>query len=154
MVLSGPGFVVFSQVPARADSLVAEVREALESYGLAPAPVSVHLRAAYSHAIPGGQSARCSDNLALAMHPSGSAQKFRNSWVSARETRKSVSSYGICNSPLLSFLSMTEALGSGKPGISRTTWKVTQLDQLLTQAGRFINQGSTLPRSIYFVAEQ
>jgi hypothetical protein len=91
MVLSGPGFVVFSQVPARADSLVAEVREALESYGLAPAPVSVHLRAAYSHAIPGGQSARCSDNLALAMHPSGSAQKFRNSWVSARETRKSVS---------------------------------------------------------------
>lgn len=53
-----PGFVVFSQVPARADSLLAEVREALESYGLTAAPVCVHLRAAYSHAIPGGQSAQ------------------------------------------------------------------------------------------------
>ena len=53
-----PGFVVLSQVPARADSLLAEVREALGNYGLTPAPVSVHLRAAYSHAIPGGQSAQ------------------------------------------------------------------------------------------------
>lgn len=52
------GFVVFSQVPARADNLLTEVREALGGYGLTPAPVSVHLRAAYSHAIPGGQSAQ------------------------------------------------------------------------------------------------
>jgi chromosome partitioning protein len=52
-----PGFVVFSQVPARAESLVAEVTDALASYGLSPAPASIHLRAAYSHAIPGGQSA-------------------------------------------------------------------------------------------------
>jgi hypothetical protein len=53
-----PGFVVFSQVPARADSVVAEVSEALATYGLTAAPVPVHLRAAYSHAIPGGQSAQ------------------------------------------------------------------------------------------------
>jgi chromosome partitioning protein len=53
-----PGFVVFSQVPTRAETLLAEVREALGSYGLTVAPVSVHLRAAYSHGIPGGQSAQ------------------------------------------------------------------------------------------------
>jgi chromosome partitioning protein len=53
-----PGFVVFSQVPPRADSLIAEVTEALEQYGLTPAPVMVHMRVAYSHAIPGGQSAQ------------------------------------------------------------------------------------------------
>ncbi len=53
-----PGFVVFSQVPTRAESLLAEVTEALSSYGLKPAPATVHLRAAYSHAIPGEQSAQ------------------------------------------------------------------------------------------------
>jgi chromosome partitioning protein len=53
-----PGFVIFSQVPPRAESLLAEVTDALVSYGLQPAPVTVHLRAAYSHAIPGGQSAQ------------------------------------------------------------------------------------------------
>lgn len=53
-----PGFVVFSQVPARAESLLAEVTEALGSYELTPAPAAIHLRAAYSHAIPGGQSAQ------------------------------------------------------------------------------------------------
>lgn len=53
-----PGFVVFSQVPTRAESVMAEVREALGSYGLAVAPVALHLRVAYSHAIPGGQSAQ------------------------------------------------------------------------------------------------
>jgi chromosome partitioning protein len=53
-----PGFVVFSQVPSRAETLLAEVREALTGYGLTAAPVPVHLRAAYSHAIPGGQSAQ------------------------------------------------------------------------------------------------
>jgi chromosome partitioning protein len=53
-----PGFVVFSQVPARAETLLAEVTEALGIYGLSLAPVAVHLRAAYSHAIPGGQSAQ------------------------------------------------------------------------------------------------
>jgi chromosome partitioning protein len=52
-----PGFVVFSQVPARADSLIVEVTEALKEYGLTVAPAKVHMRAAYSHAIPGGQSA-------------------------------------------------------------------------------------------------
>lgn len=53
-----PGFVVFSQVPARAETLLAEVTEALGTYGLSIAPVPVHLRAAYSHAIPSGQSAQ------------------------------------------------------------------------------------------------
>lgn len=53
-----PGFVVFTQVPPRAESLLAEVREALTTYGLAVAPVTVHLRAAYSHSIPGGQTAQ------------------------------------------------------------------------------------------------
>jgi chromosome partitioning protein len=53
-----PGFVVFSQVPARGESLLAEVTEALATYGLTAAPAAVHLRAAYSHAIPGGQSAQ------------------------------------------------------------------------------------------------
>jgi chromosome partitioning protein len=53
-----PGFVVFSQVPARAESLLAEIREALVGYELAVAPVSIHLRAAYLHAIPGGQVAQ------------------------------------------------------------------------------------------------
>ena len=53
-----PGFVVFSQVPARAEGLVSEVSEALATYGLLAAPTSIHLRAAYSHAIPGGQSAQ------------------------------------------------------------------------------------------------
>lgn len=52
-----PGYVVFSQVPARGESLLAEVTEALQGYGLTAAPAAVHLRAAYSHAIPGGQSA-------------------------------------------------------------------------------------------------
>lgn len=52
-----PGFVVFSQVPARGEGLVAEVTEALATYGLSAAPANIHLRAAYSHAIPGGQSA-------------------------------------------------------------------------------------------------
>jgi chromosome partitioning protein len=53
-----PGFVVFSQVPARAESLLTEIREALAGYELAVAPVSIHLRAAYLHAIPGGQAAQ------------------------------------------------------------------------------------------------
>lgn len=53
-----PGFVVFSQVPTRADTLLAEVTDALGTYGLTPAPAAIHLRAAYSHAIPGGQSAQ------------------------------------------------------------------------------------------------
>lgn len=52
-----PGYVVFSQVPTRAESLLAEVAEALQGYGLTAAPATIHLRAAYSHAIPGGQSA-------------------------------------------------------------------------------------------------
>lgn len=52
------GFVVFSQVPARAEGLIAEVTEALGTYGLSAAPTAIHLRAAYSHAIPGGQSAQ------------------------------------------------------------------------------------------------
>lgn len=52
-----PGYVVFSQVPTRAESLLAEVAEALRGYGLTAAPAAIHLRAAYSHAIPGGQSA-------------------------------------------------------------------------------------------------
>jgi chromosome partitioning protein len=54
---SKPGYVVFSQVPARGDALVAEVTEALASYGLTPAPASFGLRAAFSHSIPGGLSA-------------------------------------------------------------------------------------------------
>jgi len=53
-----PGFVVFSQVPSRAGNLVAQVTEALTTYGLAVAPPAIHLRAAYSNAIPGGQSAQ------------------------------------------------------------------------------------------------
>jgi chromosome partitioning protein len=53
-----PGFVVFSQVPARAEGLLAEIREVLAGYELAVAPVSIHLRAAYLHAIPGGQAAQ------------------------------------------------------------------------------------------------
>jgi chromosome partitioning protein len=53
-----PGFVVFSQVPARGEALVAEVTEALATFGLSAAPAAIHLRAAYSHAIPGGQSAQ------------------------------------------------------------------------------------------------
>jgi chromosome partitioning protein len=52
------GFVVFSQVPPRPGTLLDEVTDALSSYGLTPAPVSVHLRVAYSHAIPGGQCAQ------------------------------------------------------------------------------------------------
>jgi chromosome partitioning protein len=53
-----PGFLVFSQVPARAQTLLAEVTDALTTYGLTAAPPSLHLRAAFSHAIPGGQSAQ------------------------------------------------------------------------------------------------
>jgi chromosome partitioning protein len=53
-----PGFVVFSQVPARGASLIAEVTEALATYGLTAAPAVIQQRAAYSHAIPGGQSAQ------------------------------------------------------------------------------------------------
>ena len=53
-----PGYVVFSQVPARGDGFLADVTEALGSYGLSVAPVSVHLRAAYSNAIPGGMVAQ------------------------------------------------------------------------------------------------
>jgi chromosome partitioning protein len=53
-----PGFVVFSQVPARGEALVAEVTEALATFGLSAAPAAIHLRAAYSHAIPGGLSAQ------------------------------------------------------------------------------------------------
>jgi chromosome partitioning protein len=52
-----PGYVVFSQVPARSEGLVEEVTDALQSYGLTAAPAGFHLRAAYSHAIPGGLSA-------------------------------------------------------------------------------------------------
>jgi chromosome partitioning protein len=53
-----PGYVVFSQVPPRGDGFLADVTEALGSYGLSVAPVSVHLRAAYSNAIPGGMVAQ------------------------------------------------------------------------------------------------
>jgi chromosome partitioning protein len=53
-----PGFVVFTQVPPRAESLLTEIREALTIYGLTVAPFAIHLRAAYSHAIPGGQTAQ------------------------------------------------------------------------------------------------
>jgi chromosome partitioning protein len=53
-----PGFVVFSQVPPRADGFLGDVSEALGSYGLTVAPVSVHMRAAYSNAIPGGMAAQ------------------------------------------------------------------------------------------------
>lgn len=53
-----PGFVVFSQVPARGEGLMAEVTEALDGLALPVAPAAIHLRAAYSHAIPGGMSAQ------------------------------------------------------------------------------------------------
>jgi chromosome partitioning protein len=53
-----PGFVVFSQVPPRAENLLTEVSEALSTYGLVVAPTTIYLRAAYSHAIPGGQAAQ------------------------------------------------------------------------------------------------
>jgi chromosome partitioning protein len=52
------GYVVFSQVPSRSESLIAEVTEALATYGLSAAPTAIHLRAAYSHAVPGGQTAQ------------------------------------------------------------------------------------------------
>nr|WP_294515972.1 hypothetical protein [uncultured Rhodopila sp.] len=59
LTLAGkPGFVVFSQVPPRGESVVAEVTDALRSYGLPAAPAVIQHRAAYSHAIPGGQSAQ------------------------------------------------------------------------------------------------
>jgi chromosome partitioning protein len=53
-----PGYVVFSQVPPRGDGFLADVTEALGTYGLHVAPVAVHLRAAYSNAIPGGMVAQ------------------------------------------------------------------------------------------------
>jgi len=53
-----PGFVVFSQVPPRGDGFLADVTEALGSYGLSVAPVSLHMRASYSNAIPGGMAAQ------------------------------------------------------------------------------------------------
>jgi chromosome partitioning protein len=53
-----PGFVVFTQVPARGATVLAEVTEALGTYGLTAAPPFIQHRAAYNHAIPGGQSAQ------------------------------------------------------------------------------------------------
>lgn len=66
-----PGYVVFSQVPPRGDGFLADVTEALGSYGLSVAPVSVHLRAAYSNAIPGGMVAQEYDPKGKAARETG-----------------------------------------------------------------------------------
>ncbi len=66
-----PGYVVFSQVPPRGDGFLADVAEALGSYGLSVAPVSVHLRAAYSNAIPGGMVAQEYDPKGKAAQETG-----------------------------------------------------------------------------------
>jgi chromosome partitioning protein len=66
-----PGYVVFSQVPPRGDGFLPDVTEALGSYGLSVAPVSVHLRAAYSNAIPGGMVAQEYDPKGKAARETG-----------------------------------------------------------------------------------
>lgn len=52
-----PAYVVLNAMPPRATALLADARKAVAVYGIDIAPVSIQQRAAYSHALTGGQTA-------------------------------------------------------------------------------------------------
>jgi chromosome partitioning protein len=53
-----PGFVVFNQMPPRATNILADVTQAVSTYGVRVAPVTLHQRAAYGNALTAGQTAQ------------------------------------------------------------------------------------------------
>ena len=52
-----PAYVVLNQAPHRAPRIVADVTEAVKQHGLTVAPVVLHQRSAYAHALTAGQTA-------------------------------------------------------------------------------------------------
>jgi chromosome partitioning protein len=52
------GFVVFNHMPPRATNILADVTQAVGSYGVKVAPVTLHQRAAYGNALTAGQTAQ------------------------------------------------------------------------------------------------
>lgn len=61
-----PAFVVLNALPPQAASLIAETREAVAAHGLELAPVVIHQRAAYTHALIDGR-------VAMEFDPKGKA---------------------------------------------------------------------------------
>jgi chromosome partitioning protein len=77
---SKTGFVVLTQVPPRALTIVVDATQAVATYGLKVAPTEIHLRAAYSHAIPAGL-------VAEELEPAGKAAEEMSalfSWLSGQ----------------------------------------------------------------------
>jgi chromosome partitioning protein len=56
-VTGKPAFVVLNAAPIRAPRLIEDATSAVEQHGLAVAPVIVHQRSAYAHALTAGQTA-------------------------------------------------------------------------------------------------
>ena len=53
-----PAFVICNHLPPRASSIVEDVVGAVRQYGLQPAPVVIHQRAAYGHSLTIGETAQ------------------------------------------------------------------------------------------------
>ena len=56
-VAGKPAFVVLNQAPHRAPRVIADVAEAVKQHGLSVAPIVLHQRSAYAHALTAGQTA-------------------------------------------------------------------------------------------------
>jgi chromosome partitioning protein len=56
-VTGKPAFVVLNAAPVRAPRLMEDATAAVQQHGLAVAPVIIHQRSAYSHALTAGQTA-------------------------------------------------------------------------------------------------
>ena len=52
-----PAYVILNTAPPRASSLIADAREAVKQHGLDVAPVVIHQRSAYAHALTAGLTA-------------------------------------------------------------------------------------------------
>lgn len=53
-----PGFVVLNHAPPRAPRLIEDAIQAVEQHGLGVAPVVIHQRSAFAHALTAGQTAQ------------------------------------------------------------------------------------------------
>lgn len=53
-----PGYIVLNHAPPRAPRLIEDALEAVKQHGLEVAPVVIHQRSAFAHALVGGQTAQ------------------------------------------------------------------------------------------------
>lgn len=56
-VVARPAYVVINAAPPRAPRLLEDAIEAIGQHGLPVAPVTIHQRSAYAHALTAGQTA-------------------------------------------------------------------------------------------------